>query len=142
MPEQQNLEAVKRALAQFNASDLEGYLDMFEKSVVFHGLSRQLRPGVAGLRDYYTQLRVGFPDMRLASEDLFAEGEKIANRYSFYGTHRGEYLGVAPTKKLVVSPGMVIHHFRGGKCIETWQSADGLGFLSQIGALPPLALKR
>ena len=142
MSDRLNVEAVKHALTQFNAGDLDGYLEIFEKSVVFHGLSRQLKPGVTGLRDYYTQLRQGFPDMRLSSEDLIAEGEKVANRYTFYGTHRGEYLGIAPTKKFVVSPGMVIHHFQGGKCVETWQSPDGLGFLTQIGAIPPLALKR
>lgn len=141
MPEIDNLNAVKRAIELFNAKDLDGYLEMFDKGVLFHGLSRRLKPGLPGLRDYYLQLRQGFPDMRLGNEDLFAEGEKVANRYTFFGTHRGEYLGIAPTMKLVISQGIVIHHFKGGKCIETWQSTDALGFLSQINA-PPIALKR
>jgi predicted ester cyclase len=136
MSEQQNIEALQRAIARFNARDLEGYLEMFERSVVFHGLSRRLKPGVAGLREYYTQLRQGFPDMRLVSEDVIASGEKIANRYTFYGTHRAEYAGLAPTNKFVVSPGIVVNLFRAGKCIETWHSHDTFGFLSQIGAVP------
>lgn len=136
------MEAVKSALARFNAGDLESYLDIFDRSVIFHGLGRGLKPGVAGLKDYYTQLRAGFPDMRLVGEDLFAEGEKVASRYTFYGTHRGECFGVAPTGKLVVSPGIVIHHFRNGKCFETWHSTDTLGFLSQIGAVEQPAQKR
>lgn len=114
---------------------------MFDKSVMFHGLSRRLKPGVGGLRDYYKALRLAFPDMRLSSEDLIAEGEKVANRYTFYGTHKGEYMGVAPTKKLVVSPGIVINLFNGGKCIETWQSTDALGFLTQLGVVQPLSPK-
>ena len=142
MPEQQNLDIVQRAIAKFNAKDLNGYLEMFDRAVVFHGLSRRLKPGVGGLRDYYTHLRAGFPDMRLASEDLIASGEKVANRYTFYGTHRGEYAGVAPTNKLVISPGIVINLFRAGKCIETWQSTDTFGFLSQIGAIPSLSVKK
>jgi predicted ester cyclase len=141
MPAKENIESVNKAIARFNAKDLEGYLEMFDKSVMFHGLSRRLKPGLGGLRDYYTALRDGFPDMRLASEDLIAEGEKIANRYTFYGTHKGPYMGVAPTSKLVVSQGMVIHLFRGGKCIETWQSTDALGFLTQLGVVQPLAAK-
>src|SRR5579863_4467316 len=116
MPVKENIEAVNRAIAKFNAKDLEGYLEMFDKAVMFHGLSRRLKPGVGGLRDYYTALREGFPDMRLASEDLIAEGEKIANRHTRYGTHNGTYMGVAPTSKLIVSPGMVIHRFSAGKC--------------------------
>jgi predicted ester cyclase len=141
MPVKENIEYVHRAIARFNAKDLEGYLEMFDKAVVFHGLSRRLKPGIGGLRDYYGLLRQGFPDMRLASEDVFAEGEKVANRYTFYGTHKGEYMGIAPTSKLVISAGMVIHHFRAGKCVETWQSTDALGFLTQLGVAQPLAVK-
>jgi predicted ester cyclase len=141
MPVKENIEHVNRAIARFNAKDLEGYLEMFDKAVVFHGLSRRLKPGVGGLRDYYGLLRQGFPDMRLASEDVIAEGEKVANRYTFYGTHKGEYMGIAPTSKLVISAGMVIHHFQGGKCVETWQSTDALGFLTQLGVAQPLTAK-
>jgi predicted ester cyclase len=141
MPARENIESVNRAIARFNAKDLEGYLEMFDKAVMFHGLSRRLKPGVGGLRDYYTVLREGFPDMRLASEDVIAEGEKVANRYTFYGTHKGSYMGVAPTSKLVISAGMVIHHFRGGKCVETWQSTDALGFMTQLGLAQPLSVK-
>jgi predicted ester cyclase len=139
MPEKENIESVNRGIACFNAKDLDGYLEMFDKSVMFHGLSRRLKPGVGGLRDYYTHLREGFPDMRLASEDVFASGEKVANRYTFYGTHKGEYMGIAPTMKLVISPGMVINLFKGGKCVETWQSTDALGFLTQLGVVKPLS---
>ncbi len=141
MPTKENIESVNRAIARFNAKDLEGYLEMFDKAVMFHGLSRRLKPGVGGLRDYYTVLREGFPDMRLASEDVIADGEKVANRYTFYGTHKGTYMGVAPTSKLVISAGMVIHHFRGGKCVETWQSTDALGFMTQLGLAQPLSVK-
>ena len=141
MPAKENVEIVNRAIARFNAKDLDGYLEMFDKSVMFHGLSRKLKPGVGGLREYYSVLREGFPDMRLASEDLIAEGEKIANRYTFYGTHKGAYMGIAPTSKLIISAGMVIHLFRAGKCVETWQSTDALGFLTQLGVTQPLAQK-
>lgn len=141
MPEKENVELLKRSLAKFNAGDLEGYLEMFDKAVVFHGLSRRLKPGVGGLREYYTALRLAFPDMRLSSEDIIAEGEKVANRYSFYGTHKGDYMGVAPTMKLIVTPGMVINLFKNGKCIEIWQSTDALGFLVQLGVAKPLTPK-
>jgi hypothetical protein len=141
MPVRENIEFVNRAIARFNAKDLEGYLEMFDKAVVFHGLSRRLKPGVGSLREYYGALRQAFPDMRLASEDVIAEGEKVANRYTFYGTHKGEYMGVPPASKLIISAGTVIHHFRGGRCVETWQSTDALGFLTQRGVAQPLPAK-
>jgi predicted ester cyclase len=141
MPVRENVDILNRAIARFNAKDLEGYLEMFDKSVIFHGLSRKLKPGVGGLRDYYSVLREAFPDMRLASEDLIAEGEKVANRYTFYGTHKGAYMGIPPTSKLVITQGMVINLFRAGKCVETWQSTDALGFLTQLGVVQPLLQK-
>ena len=141
MLEKENVELLKRSIAKFNAGDLEGYLEMFDKSLMFHGLSRRLKPGVGGLREYYAALRLAFPDMRLASEDMIAEGEKVAHRYTFYGTHKGAYMGVAPTMKLVVTPGIVINLFKNGKCVETWQSTDALGFLTQLGVVQPLTPK-
>jgi len=141
VPAKENVELLKRSIAKFNAGDLEGYLEMFDKSLMFHGLSRRLRPGVGGLREYYTALRLAFPDMRLASEDMIAEGEKVAHRYTFYGTHKGTYMGVGPTMKLVVTPGIVINLFKNGKCVETWQATDALGFLTQLGVVQPLTPK-
>jgi steroid delta-isomerase-like uncharacterized protein len=142
MPEDQNTEALKQAIARFNAKDLESYLALFDRAVVFHGLSRRLKPGVAGLKDYYTQLRQGFPDVRLAIEDIVAAGEKVVDRYTFYGTHRGEYFGVPPTNKFVVFPGMALHLFGGGKIIETWHAPDTYGFLLQLGAVPSLSVRK
>jgi predicted ester cyclase len=141
MHENPNAEHVLRALARFNARDLEGYLEMFDKSVIFHGMPRRLKPGVGGLRDYYTAMIAAFPDIRLTSEEIIADGDKIADRYSFYGTHKGTYLGIAPTLKLIMSTGIVFHFFRNGKIYETWQSSDNLGFMTQLGGIQSLVAK-
>jgi predicted ester cyclase len=142
MNEQQNIQTVERGVARFNANDIEGFLDMYERSVVFHGYSRQLRPGAGGLKDYYSQLRLSFPDIRIATEDLFATENKVAHRYTVYGTHKVAYLGTAPSMKLVVAPGMMIYHFKGDKVTEVWQMADNYKFLLQIGAILQPALAR
>jgi predicted ester cyclase len=142
MNEQQMMQIVERAVTRFNANDVEAFLEMYERSVVFHGFPRQLRPGAGGLKDYYSQLRKSFPDMRIATEDLFATQDKLAHRYTIYGTHKAEYLGTAPSNKLVIAPGMMIYHFKGDKVTEAWQMADNYKFLTQIGALAQPALKR
>ncbi|MGB0037162.1 MAG: ester cyclase [Candidatus Acidiferrales bacterium] len=135
MTKHANIETLKRAIGRFNSRDVDGYLEMYDKSVVFHGFPRRLKPGVAGMKDYYSQVMQAFPDMRIATDDAIAEGEKVAHRCTFYGTHRGEYLGVAPSMKLVISPGLEMYLFRGGLCVETWRSMDNLGFATQIGAV-------
>lgn len=139
MPRQQNIEILTRALARLNAGDVEGYLEMYDRAVIFHGYGRYLRPGIAGMRDYYNQLRAGFPDMRINQEDMIAEDEKVARRFVFYGTHKGEYMGVAPTRKFVSATGYMLLHFKNGKCTEVWHLTDGVTFLTQLGAMPSLS---
>lgn len=141
MPRKENLELLARCLAKLNKGDIDGYLEMYDRAVIFHGYGRQLRPGIAGLKEYYVRLRQGFPDMRIEQEDIVAEDEKIARRYVFFGTHRGDYWGVAPTMKFVSTAGQMFLHFRNGKCVEVWQVTDGVTFLSEIGAISPFAPK-
>jgi steroid delta-isomerase-like uncharacterized protein len=130
----QNIEILQQAAARFKARDLEGHLKMYSSAVLHHGFSSRIRPGVAGLRDHYSVLLQGFPDMRVDIEDIIADENKIAHRFTFYGTHRGEFSGIAPTMKMVVAPGVHIHEFKDGKCVEVWQVLDTFRFLSQIGA--------
>ena len=142
MPRQENIDTLKRATDQFKARDLDGHLQMYSASVLHHGFSNRIRPGVPGLKDHYTQMLQGFPDMRVDIDDIIADGEKVAHRFTFYGTHKGEYMGYAPSMKIVSVSGVQIHLFQSGKCVEVWQVLDTLRFLSQIGALPPTTQTR
>jgi predicted ester cyclase len=138
MPPQENIEALQRALNRFRVRDLEGYLAMYSNSVIHHGYSSRIRPGVPGLREHYTNLLKCFPDMRVEVEDIISEGEKLVHRFTFWGTHRGEYLGIAATGKLVTSAGIQINRFSDGKCIEVWSVHDTLRFMTQLGVIPKL----
>ena len=138
MPPQENIEALQRALYRYRVRDLEGYLAMFSNSVIHHGYSSRIRPGVPGLREHYTDLLKCFPDMRVEVEDIISEGEKLVHRFTFWGTHRAEFMGIAATGNLVTSAGIQIQFFSGGKCIEVWSVHDTLRFMTQLGAMPKL----
>lgn len=77
-----------------------------------------------------------FPDMRIALEDELAEGDTLVSRYTWRGTHRGEFNGIPATGKDVVGTGIGIFHVRHGKIIEEWIQKDALGLLQQLGVLP------
>jgi steroid delta-isomerase-like uncharacterized protein len=138
MPPRENIDSLQRGWIRLKVRDIEGYLALYSDSVIHHGYSSRIRPGVLGLREHYTALLKGFPDLRIEIEDIIAEGEKVAHRFTFYGTHRGEFLGVAATGKSVSASGMQINLFSGGKCIEVWSVHDSYRFLTQIGAVPQL----
>ena len=138
MPPHENTEALQRALLRFRLKDIEGYLAMYSHSVIHHGYSSRIRPGVPGLREHYANLLAGFPDIRVEVEDIIAQNEKLVHRFTIFGTHRGEFLGIAATGKSVTAAGIQINLFSGGKCVEVWSVHDTFRFLAQIGAVPRL----
>ena len=78
----------------------------------------------------------GIPDLQVTIEELVAEGDKVAVRRSYAGTHRGELLGISPTGKQVRIGGISIFRLAGGKIAEHWEQLDRLALMQQLGALP------
>lgn len=138
MPRLENLEALHQAHTRYKLRDLEGHLKLFSRSVIHHGFSSRIRPGVSGLRDHHTAVLGAFPDVRLDVSDVIADGEKAAYRFVFSGTHKGKYLNFPATGKFVTASGMHMYLFQNGEVVEVWQVFDTFGFLSQIGAIPRL----
>ena len=93
-------------------------------------------PGPEGERQLVTLVRGAFPDGRITIEDLVAEGDRVAVRWTFRGTHRGEFVGVAPTGNRVEMGAMDLFRVAGGKIAETWASVDMMTMMRQLGAIP------
>jgi predicted ester cyclase len=94
-----------------------------------------LGPG-HGLEGYKRAMRMvfsAFPDAVLIHEDLIAEGDKVVERWTMRGTHRGEFMGIPPTNKQVTVGGIDIYRYKNGRRVETWSQFDGLGLLRQLG---------
>ncbi len=85
-----------------------------------------------GIRDLYA----AFPDFEARIEDMLVDasrGEAVV-RWTAAGTHRGAYLGVAPTGRRIAFKGIEILRFDGGWIVERWGEWDGLDLLAQLGA--------
>jgi predicted ester cyclase len=83
-----------------------------------------------------TEIRRAFPDYGGTNVEQIAEGEKVANRFVFLGTHLGEFEGVAPTGKRVEFVGHSIDRVIDEKIVESWVEVDMLGVMQQLGAVP------
>ena len=98
------------------------------------------RPGEqSGLEAYKKGLGanlVGFPDVRHDLEDIIAEGDKVAVRWKFTGTHTGEWAGVSPTDKQVTFRGTSTFRFEGGKVVEQWNVWHSYWLACQLGIIP------
>ena len=84
------------------------------------------------------ELRRAFPDYGGTNVTQIAEGEKVANRFVFLGTHLDEFEGVAPTGTRVEFIGHSIDRVVEGKIVESWVEVDMLGVMQQLGVVPEL----
>lgn len=98
-------------------------------------------PGLEGLKDILRAFRTGFPDIVFAIEEQISEGDKVASRFEWTGTHRGEFLGIPATGRSVRVWGMVIDRLVEGrdgqaKIKETRIIMDTMGLMIQLGVVP------
>ena len=77
-----------------------------------------------------------FPDLQLTTEDMVAEGDKVAIRNTWHGTHQGAFQGLPSTWKHVTFTGSDLFRFVGGKIAEQWADLDALGLMQQLGVIP------
>jgi predicted ester cyclase len=93
-------------------------------------------PGREGLRYAIGLFLAAFPDIRWRTEQQVAEGDTVVSRFTWTGTHRGPFLGVAPTHRRVQVWGVVIDIVRNGLLAESRIIMDTLGLMQQLGASP------
>jgi steroid delta-isomerase-like uncharacterized protein len=96
-------------------------------------------PGLAGAKQKWAAYLAAVPDMHATVEELVAEGDKVAVRWTVQGTHQGELLGIPATGRHAVFRGISIYRLAGGKIVEQWEQWDRLDLLRQLGALPASA---
>ena len=129
----------------------EALVRRFLEEVVNHGNTKALAELVAadhvrhaadgdlygpeGVRVDLAEWRAGFPDLRLAVQDVLAASDRVVSRFVLRGTHAGPFLGLAPTGRAVAVAGVAIDRVAGGRLAESWVGLDGLGLLHQLGAL-------
>ena len=92
--------------------------------------------GPEGAKQFLGRLREAFPDMRYDVEEMVAEGDLVATRWTCTATHEGEFMGFEPTERRATIGGMTFLRFAGdGTILEGWTQMDAIGLLRAIGAL-------
>jgi predicted ester cyclase len=100
--QQELISAVDRAKASFNSQqDRSGYLNLYDSSVIALGFPPNLPGNFEGLKMFYNALWAAFPDSHLKFDDMVIQGDKLAARFTFSGTQKGELMGIPPTGRKV-----------------------------------------
>jgi steroid delta-isomerase-like uncharacterized protein len=87
-------------------------------------------------KEFLAPFTKAFPDLRRNIVDMVAEGDKVAVSVNVTGTYKGEFQGIPATGKQVSFTAMDILTIIDGKIAEEWATADMMGLMQQIGAIP------
>ena len=77
-------------------------------------------------------LLAAFPDLEMKIDDIIAEGNKVAVRWSARGTQRGPFLGIPPTNTRVQWTGISIEKIEGGQIVESKTNWDSFDVVQQL----------
>ena len=127
MSVEENKAIIRRVFEEaLNQGNLAVVDEVFSSNFVDHSTPDQV-PGPRGVKDYFTMVRAGFPNMQVTIDDLIAEGDKVVVGTTWRGTHRGNYEGIASTGKQVIRTLIHIFRLEDGKIVEEWNEGKGLG---------------
>ena len=115
----------------------EGRFDVFEELFADDFIDQTPQPGTtpdkAGVQKLYTYLRVAFPDSHAEIHWQLADGDRVTTYKTYYGTHQGPFLGVAPTHRKIHFETVDVMRVQNGKITDHWGVANLLSLMQQIG---------
>lgn len=91
--------------------------------------------GLPAIEQSYREIFKIFNDLILTTEEIVADGDRVAQFFSSQATHTSEVFGVAATGRKFEIQGVLIFNFRDGKIIKERRLYDFTGMLVQLGLL-------
>jgi predicted ester cyclase len=142
--EEQNKQIERRYAEEEDKGNILEMIDeIVAPDVVYHYPNNNDERGLETIKQNEPSFKKAFPDMKHTIEAQIAEGDLVATRFKLRGTHRGEWMGIAPTGKELNFTLIEICRFSDGKIVEAWIELDWLGIMQQLGMeLKPIAAKR
>ena len=132
---EQNKSLMRRIVEELWNQKKPALIDQFyADKYVGHTPDGQLQ-GHAGARQHYNTYVTAFPDCQVSIDDMVAEGDKVAIRFTATGTHRGELAGIAPSGKKMNVSGNLTVRITDGMVVEDYNVWDTLKLAQQIGAV-------
>ena len=137
MPPAENKTVITRFVEEvINQGQLERADDLVAVDFVELDPLPGQQQGREGLKQVIGAFRTAFPDIHWVIEEMVGEGEKVFSRFTWDGTHRGEFFGVPATGKQIKVKGTVVDRVVAGRMAESRILMDGLSMMRQLGVIP------
>ncbi len=99
----------------------------------FRGSLDDVRTGVDGFLDYARLIHTALDGFTCTIGEMMVDGDRVAARMAFHGTHRGEMFGVSATGKRIEWAGAAFFSTADGQIRRIWVLGDVDGVKRQLG---------
>lgn len=130
----------------FHEIAVGGHLDaideVFAADYTDHGIARPERTmvGSGRLRADVARWRAAF-DFTFELDRQICGGDDVVTLWTWTGTHKGAFMGIAPTGRQCVMTGTTIFRFEDGRIKEGWWHEDLMGLMRELSALDGTAAR-
>lgn len=129
-----NRKAFDAAIANWNAGDLEHYLDLYDERIQLYGYSPEPM-GKTEVRGFYGALFDNLDEIHIDVLRVVEQDDILSANATMSGLHTGELFGKTNTGIRIQQPVMTMLRFEDGLVMERWSVADTLGVMAQLGVL-------
>ena len=141
MGEESETELNKAVIGRFveevqNGKDFAVYDELNDPEFVNLSSPPGIPPNREGGKIFLSAFLNAFPDSRFTIDDMIAEGDRVATKKTFTGTHTADFGEIPATGRRVTLQYVDIMRLRNGRIVEHWLSMDQLSFLQQLGVAP------
>lgn len=133
-------ECNQRVMNQFfkfiNSGDAAIGRDIISDDVVFYApTSPEPMHGFSSYTGVLDMMRGAMPDVQWRPEEIIADGDKVAVRFTMSGTQSKPFMNLPATNRPVTVTAMNIYELKDGKIIREHGMPDLFSMLIQLGAI-------
>lgn len=135
---QDNIARVRKGMGEvWNNGKWELAVESYHDDIVVHTPTHP-HPlhGRDEFKEMWSDLHTGYPDFHIDIHDIFADGDKVAVRFTMTGTNTGPLSGMPATGKPVTIKELGLFRFRGERIEEIWFMTDSMAIGKQLGFIP------
>lgn len=127
------------AVVRPNTEEVQGkgdfavFDEVFSADFLDHTPQPNMVPDKEGVRGLYAGLRKAFPDFHAVIHWQTADGNLVTTFKTYYGTHKGTFLGIEPTGKTIQFETVDAMRVVDGKITEHWGVANLYSLVGQLG---------
>ena len=120
--------------------NLDAMDEIYRADCILHSPPLPDVQGLEAAKEHVAGIRDAYSDVQITDGEMIGEGDRVVHRYHWRAKHTGhsQTLPIPPTGKEVGMDKCVVVRIADDQIAEEFEYADYLGFLQQLGVVPPL----